>query len=279
VSGDLPADSEICRDLIASDLRSLGLRPGQDLIVHSSLRKVGPLAGGPATLLAAIRDVVDNVTLVVPTQTTWNSLTSQAFRTATAGLDADARARYIAALPGFDQASTPSAGMGAFAEYVRTQPDAQRSAHPQSSFAALGPRAASAMSRHDLNCHLGERSPLGWLYDAGAAIALIGVGYSACTAFHLAEYLLPGELPLREYHCFVTSGGERRQCTFKDIDLVDDDFELVGAALDDFTWATAADEPHHGHVAMADAIWLPVRGAVDFARSWMEAHRRVKRDN
>jgi aminoglycoside 3-N-acetyltransferase len=169
--------------------------------------------------------------------------------------------------------------MGAFAEYVRTQPGAQRSAHPQSSFAALGPRAASAKSRHDLDCHLGERSPLGWLYDAGAAIALIGVGYSACTAFHLAEYPLSGEFPLREYQCFVTSGGEREQCTFKDIDLIDDDFELIGAALDDFTWANAADAPHHGRAAMAEAIWLPVRGAVDFARSWMAEHRREKPDN
>ncbi len=276
MSGDLPVDSEACRNAIASDLRSLGLRPGQDLLVHSSLRKVGPLAGGPATLLAAIRDVVGPAaTLVVPTQTAWNSLTSRDFRAATAGLDADARARYIAALPGFEQASTPSAGMGAFAEYVRTQPGAQRSAHPQTSFAALGPHAASAMSRHDLDCHLGKRSPLGWLYDAGAAIALIGVGYSVCTAFHLAEYPLSGELPGREYDCFVTSDGERRQCTFKDIDLVDDDFELVGAALDDFRWPNAADAPRHGHVAMADVIWLPMRGAVDFARSWMDARRRV----
>jgi aminoglycoside 3-N-acetyltransferase len=274
MSGELPT-AQPGRDAIASDLRSLGLQPGQDLLIHCSLRKTGPLAGGAATLLAAIRDVAGpDATLVVPAQTTWNSLTSRAFRAATASLDADARARYIAALPGFDQASTPSAGMGAFAEHVRTQPGAQRSAHPQSSFAALGPGAAAAMSRHDLDCHLGERSPLGWLYEAGAAIALIGVGYSACTAFHLAEYRLPGELPLREYDCFVTTGGKRGQCTFTDIDLVDEDFELIGAALDDANWPDAA--PRRGRVALAAATLLPMRGAVDFARSWMEEHRRVK---
>jgi aminoglycoside 3-N-acetyltransferase len=264
------------REPIAADLRSLGLRSGQDLLIHCSLRAIGPVAGGAATLLAAIRDVAGPAaTLVVPTHTSWNSLTSRRFLAATTGLDDTARARYIADLPGFAQESTPSE-MGAFAEHVRTRPGALRSAHPQTSFAALGPGAAAATSRHDLDCHLGERSPLGWLYDVGAAIVLIGVGYSACTAFHLAEYKRSGELPLRRYHCFVASGGERRQYAFTDLDLVDDDFELIGAALDDASWPDAADAPRPGRVAMADASWLPMRGAVDFARSWMEEHRRVK---
>ncbi len=274
MSGELPADPVACREQIAADLRSLGLRSGQDLLIHCSMRQLGPVAGGAATLLAAIRDVIGPAaTLVVPTQTTWNSLTSRTFLAATTGLDACALARHIADLPGFDKASTPSEGMGMFAEHVRTRPGAQRSAHPQTSFAALGPRAAAAMSRHDLDCHLGERSPLGWLYDAGAAIALIGVGYSRCTAFHLAEYRLSGEVPLRRYHCFVSSGGERRQYAFTDIDLVDDDFELIGAAFDKSRGRDAAYTPRV-QVAMADASWLPMQDAVDFARTWMEQHRR-----
>lgn len=265
------------RDRLASELRSLGLLPGQHLLIHCSLRRLGPVAGGAATVLAAIRDVVGPAaTLVVPAQTTWNSLTSRAFRTATAGLDDDARARYIANLPGFDRASTPSAGMGAFAEHVRTRPGACRSAHPQTSFAALGPDAAAAMSLHDLDCHLGERSPLGWLYDTDAAIALIGVGYSACTAFHLAEYRLPGELPRQEYHCFVDSDGTREQCVFTDFVLVDDDFELLGTALDSAAWTDAAAAPRAGRVGMSSAILLSVRTAVDFALSWMEEHREVE---
>jgi aminoglycoside 3-N-acetyltransferase len=277
MSGELPADAMACRMRIAADLRALGLRSGQDLLVHCSIREIGPLAGGAATLLAAIGDVIGPAaTLVVPTHTAGNSLTSRTFLAATTGLDASARARYIADLPGFDQASTPSEGMGAFAEHVRTRPGAQRSAHPQTSFAALGAGAATAMSRHDMDCHLGEQSPLGWLYDAGAAIVLIGVGYSACTAFHLAEYRLSRPVPLRGYHCFVESDGERRPYTFTDIDLVDDDFELIGGALDESRWPDAADAPRRGRVGMADAIWLPMRGAVDFARSWMDAHRRVK---
>src|SRR5580692_4066465 len=130
-----------CDQLIA-DLRFLGLCRGQDLLIHCSLRKVGPVDGGAATLLAALRAVAGpGATLVVPAETSLNSLTSRAFLAATAGLDADERTAYVAAMPGFDPASTPSDGMGAFAEHVRTRPASRRSSHPQVSLAALGPKA------------------------------------------------------------------------------------------------------------------------------------------
>ena len=85
-----------CNQLIA-DLRSLGLWRGQDLLIHCSLRKIGPVDGGPATLLAALRAVAGpQATLVVPTETAQNSLTSRKFHAATTGLDADQLAAYVA---------------------------------------------------------------------------------------------------------------------------------------------------------------------------------------
>ncbi len=85
----------------------------------------------------------------------------------------------------------PSQRMGVLAEYVRCAPGAVRSDHPQTSFAALGPRARQLTDGHDLTCHLGERSPVGGLYAADGQILLLGLGYEACTALHLAEYRLP----------------------------------------------------------------------------------------
>jgi len=273
--GSRPAD----RAQLAADLRSLGLRRGQDLLVHCSLRQVGPTLGGAAALLAALRDVAGlAATIVVPTQTAGNSLTSRSFRAATAGLGPQERARYVEAMPGFDPASTPSAGMGAFAEHVRTRPDARRSAHPQSSFAAVGPEATAVTSVHDLDCHLGERSPLRWLYDAGAAVLLLGVGYSACTAFHLAEYRRSGVRPMREYQCFTVRSGTRVECRFTDVDLDDSDFESLGAALD-ATWTGGAAAPLRGRAGMAACTLLPIRTAVEFARSWMEENRGLKHDD
>jgi aminoglycoside 3-N-acetyltransferase len=248
---------------LVTDLRSLGVRRGQDLLVHCSLRQVGPVDGGAATLLAAVQDVAGPAaTIVVPAQTTWTSPTSRAFRAATAGLDQDEYARYVATLPGFDPASTPSAGMGAFAEYVRTRPGARRSAHPQSSFAALGPGAAACTSGHDSHCHLGEQSPLRWLYDAGAAILLLGVDYAVCAAFHLAEYRVPREAPMR--------GADLDDSDFTQLGTALDDVWLDGAARPDADHDTA---PRHGLVGMGASRRVPVRIAVDFAVGWLVAYR------
>ena len=270
-----PADRGLLgRDQLAADLRSLGLQAGQDLLIHCSLRRVGHIDGGAATLMDALRDVAGpEATLVVPTQTTRNSLTSSTFLAATAGLDAEERARFIAAMPGFLATSTPSSGMGVFAQYLRTRPSASRSSHPQVSFAAIGPRARACTSVHDLDCHLGDRSPLGWLYAADAAILLLGVGYSACTAFHLAEYRLPGVPPRRTYRCFTTEGGTRVEHEFTDVDLDDSDFELLGAKLESTAGEDASSPLRRGQIGSAACRLMPLRMAVDFARSWLEVHR------
>jgi len=176
-------------------------------------------------------------------------------------------------MPGFDPASTPSTGMGAFAEYLRTRPSASRSRHPQVSFAAIGPAAGVCTSVHDLDCHLGERSPLGWLYGADAAILLLGVGYSACTAFHLAEYRLPGEPPRRSYRCFTAEGEIRVEREFTDIDLDDSDFELLGSELESAAGLNNTSGPRRGRVGAAACKLISLRLAVDFACSWLTAHR------
>lgn len=262
-----PRAGRIGRDRLAADLASLGLRRGQDLLVHCSLRRFGRIDGGATTLLAAIQDVAGpEATIVVPAQTAGNSLTSRVFRSVTARMDAEECARYVAAMPGFDPASTPSAGMGAFAEYVRTRPSASRSSHPQTSFAAIGPRSAVSMAVHDLDCHFGDRSPLSWLYAADAAILLLGVGYSTCTAFHFAEYQVAGLLR-RPYHCFTLEAGTRLQREFTDIELDDSDFGQLGSDLD----LTPA--PRYGHVGPAFCRLVPLRAAVDFAAEWLKIHR------
>jgi aminoglycoside 3-N-acetyltransferase len=263
------------REHLAADLRALGLRRGQDLLIHCSLSRIGWVDGGPATLLSAILEVAGPAaTLVVPTETTWNSLTSNAFRAATEGLDDAERARHIARMPGFDPATTPSAGMGAFAEHVRTRPAAHRSGHPQTSFAAIGPQARACTAIHDLDCHLGDRSPIGWLYAADAAILFLGVGYSVCTAFHLAEYRLPGPVRLRAYHCFTVQGGTRVAHEFTDIYLDDSDFELIGAELDAVGGRDSTSGLRRGQIGVAECRLVPFRLAVDFACSWLAYHRR-----
>ncbi len=259
---------------LAGELHDLGVRPGQDLLVHCSMRRLGPIRGGAATVLTALREAAGpTATLVVPAQTAGNSLSSPAFRTATAGLDPAQRAAFIASMPGFDPLTTPSSEMGALAEYLRTRPEAVRSTHPQTSFAALGPRAAECAAGHVLTCHLGDQSPLGWLYREDAAIVLLGVGYAACTAIHLAEYRLPGRPRYRTYECFTAENGKRIYRAFRDIELIDADFTALGERIDREPFV------RRGRIAAADCRLLPMRDTVGFAVRWPPfRHYRPSRD-
>lgn len=269
IPGRTPA-TPVDRELLAADLRALGLRRGQDLLIQCSLRQIGPVEGGAAALLDAILDVAGpRATLVVPTYTTVNSLTSRDFHAAVAGLRGDQCARFVSAMPGFDPVRTPSHGMGAFAEYLRTRQSAVRSHHPQASFAAFGRRARACVSVHDLDCHLGDRSPLGWLYAADAAVLLLGVGYSVCTAFHLAEYHVPCPPPVQEYHCFTAEEGRRVERTFTAVTLDDRDFAQLGAGLE----ANCPGGSRQGRVGSGTGRVVSLRAAVDFGVTWLAAHR------
>ncbi|MEU2666723.1 AAC(3) family N-acetyltransferase [Micromonospora sp. AMSO12t] len=258
------------RATLTADLRALGLRPGSTVLVHCALSRVGRVAGGPATLLAALRDVLGGAgTVVVPAQTAGNSTTSRAFRAATAGSGPAGVAAAEAAIVPFDPERSPAEGMGVFAEHVRRQPGACRSHHPQTSFAALGPDAARLTAVHDLDCHLGERSPLGALHAADAVVLLLGVDWSVCTAFHLAEYRLRRPPVDRAYRCYVRdAAGRRVRHDFQALDLHDTDFPLIGRAL------TEAGAVRRGPVGGADCRLTDLRVAVDFARGWMDEHRR-----
>ena len=164
--------------------------------------------------------------------------------------------------------ASPAQAMGAFAEHVRRQADARRSAHPQTSFAALGPTAATLTARHDLDCHLGDRSPLGALYAADALVLLLGVDWSVCTAFHLAEYRCRRPAPRRAYRCYVRDpAGGRVRRDFQAPHLDDGDFPLIGAAV------VAHGSVRSGPVGSAESHCVRLRHAVDVARGWLDEHR------
>ncbi|MEW2521736.1 aminoglycoside N(3)-acetyltransferase [Actinacidiphila alni] len=278
------------RSTLAADFERLGVRAGSTVLVHASLRRIGavrpwrePHAGraGPddpvaATVLAALRHVLGpRGTLVVPTFTEGNSSTSRAYRERIAGMTAEQVAGYRASMPPFDPDTSPSQGMGRFAEAVRRAPGAYRSGHPQTSFAALGARAARLAAHHDGNCHLGPDSPLGPLHrdrSPGTLILLIGVGYEVCSAFHLAEYLRP-DPPTRDYSCVVRRGGRPQWITYRDVELDDSDFADLGTAYEKADTDRRERRVNSGTVGDADARGLALHHAVDFAAQWLAGNR------
>jgi aminoglycoside 3-N-acetyltransferase len=255
----------VTRASLAADLAALGVRHGDTLLVHASLRSLGWVCGGPVAVVLALRDALGpDGTLVVPAQTPENRDPS---RWAPGEAPREWWPAIRANLPAFDPATSSCRAMGLIAETVRTWPGAVRSCHPQTSFAALGSRAARLMSVHRLCSELGEQSPLAALESVAARALLLGVGYDRCTAFHLAEYRLP-DPPRQRNSCAVMTANGRRWINYPGTALDSSDFVALGGALEAETGCVRT-----GRVGAAGARLLPVREAVAFAAIWMATRR------
>ncbi|MET8954673.1 aminoglycoside N(3)-acetyltransferase [Streptomyces sp. NPDC004393] len=267
-----PHRPAIGEEVLTDELRALGIRPGGVLLAHASLRSLGPVHGRSRAVVRALRAALGpQGTLVVPTFTPENSDTSLFYRRRIQGLTERQVAELRSTMPPYDRRRTPALSTGRLAEEVRTHPEALRSDHPQTSFAAVGPLSHRIVSGHSRGCHLGECSPLARLYEEGAQVLLLGVGFASCTAFHLAEYRMP-EQPMQEYHCVIRVRGERTWWSYTDVALDDSDFAVLGASFERSGAPVAT-----GRAGSADARVFGVRDAVDHAVTWMASHRRPGR--
>ncbi|MFD9629743.1 aminoglycoside N(3)-acetyltransferase [Streptomyces violascens] len=259
-----PVTGPLCtRGSLAEDLRALGVRPGETLLVHSSLKSLGWVCGGAVAVVQAFLDTLGETgTLVVPTHSGDNS---DPAHWESPPVPEEWWAGVRAAIPAYDPATTPSYGIGVIPEAVRTWPGALRSAHPQTSFAAIGPGAARITRGHALDCLLGERSPLARLEDAGARVLLLGAGYDSCTSFHLAEYRVPG--PMTEVSFAATTPEGRKWLTVRDTSITSERFDELGADFE------RDEEVVRGTVGAAVCRLFPVREAVAYAERWLPIHR------
>lgn len=264
-AGMTKATGPLTRDVLAAELRHLGLRAGDVVLVHSSLKALGWVCGGPVTVVDALLDVLgQSGTLVSYAQSPDNRDPSRWHHRP---VPPQWWPAIRANLPGFDPATTPCRELGLVAETIRTWPGAVRSAHPQTSFTAVGAAAHDLMSVHELESELGERSPLAALEAIDAKILLLGVGYDRCTAFHLAEYRLPSRASRSNACCIRTAGGPE-WVSFEGAVLDSSDFADLGRVYESSSTAVVRRK-----IGAGQARLMPLPGAVDFATSWLRAAR------
>jgi aminoglycoside 3-N-acetyltransferase len=254
-------------DSMEADLRDLGVEAGQTVLVHGSLSSLGWVCGGaPAVVDALQRVLTEDGTLVMPTHSPGNRDPTDM------GNPPVPESWYETVrdqMPPYRPEVTPTQGMGAIAECLRSYPGVRRSAHPQHSFAAWGEDADFVTDGHSLDNSLGEDSPLARVYDCEGAVLFLGTTHATNTSLHLAEYRADLDIPTETHASAVIEDGEREWIEWDDLDFTDDDFSECGDAFD----RAHPEAVETGTVGVADAKLLDQCTLVEFAVGWFESDR------
>ncbi|MFO7976547.1 MAG: AAC(3) family N-acetyltransferase [Candidatus Hydrogenedentota bacterium] len=184
----------VTRSDIAGGFRELGIRPGDAILVHSSLSSFGHVDGGPDAVIDGMLGALGpKGTLVVPTLTGNPELSPEN--------------------PPHVDLRTAPCWVGRIPETARQRPQAVRSVHPTHSCAAIGKRAEELTRDHYLSpTPCGTTSPYFRLALAGGTIVMIGCDLSTCTTCHTVEELANVDFHLQRrvaYGSCIDRSGDR----------------------------------------------------------------------
>lgn len=250
---------------LRADLTALGLEPGRTIMLHTSVKAVGPVMGGPNTILQAVLDVLTPAGTVMM-YAGWEDIPDTVHE-----LPPEARAVYLDQHPAFDPAVARAVRENSvLAEFLRTWPGTRRSANPEASMVANGARARWLTDDHALSYGYGAGSPLEKLTQADGQVLLLGAPLDTLTVLHHAEYRarLRQKRVIR-YTCPVLQDGRTVWVEVEDFDTGDphDDYTFEGIALDYLAQRGA----RQGRVGDATCTLFDAADLVDFAVAWLEA--------
>jgi aminoglycoside 3-N-acetyltransferase len=161
---------------------SLGISPGQTIMLHASVKAVGAVMGGPNTILQTLLHTLTPAgTLMM--YAGWQDAPDFVLE-----LPPDERALYYAEHPPFDPATARAVrDNSVLTEFLRTWPGSQRSLNPEASMVAVGAQAAWITANHPLNYGYGPGSPLDKLLQLQGQVVLLGSPLDTTTLLHYAE--------------------------------------------------------------------------------------------
>lgn len=260
-------------EALLRDLDRLGIRPGDMLMVHASLRKLGLARtffgeGGADLILDALDAAVGpggTLMMTLGTLYPMDWVNERPF---------DERAALLAGSPAFDYLAAPAQpDVGWLGETFRLRPGTIVCDNPSGRFGARGAGAVALMADAPWHDYYGPASPLQKLCDMGGKILRLGADPDTVTALHYAEYLadLPAKKRTRWDYILAGPDGPRHVW----IDCLDDSGGIVTWTGEDYfalILKTYLALGHHreGMVGPARSELIDAADLVAFGARWME---------
>jgi aminoglycoside N3'-acetyltransferase len=253
-------------DLVA-DMRRLGVRPGDALMVHASLRKIGTVEHGPEGVIEALDTAVGEegtlmMTLgaIVPHE--WVNGRPEAEREA-----------LLAGEPPYDPLAAPSLPeVGRLAEAFRLRPGTIVNDNPSGRFGARGRHAEALMRNAPWHDYYGHDSPLERFVRLGGRVLRLGANPDTTTVLHYAEYLaeVPNKRTIRRHYRVNGPTGPVTRA----MDCLNDETGIVDCPGEDYFAIIlkaylALGRARTGTVGGATSELIDARDIVDFGARWM----------
>jgi len=257
----------ITKSRLIGDLKKLGVKPADTIMLHASVKSIGWIVGGPDVVIQALLDVVGakgTLMMYVGWEDSpyrlaeWNEEWQQA---------------YLNECPPFDpKKSRAYRKWSILTEYLRTWPRAYRSSNPEASCAAVGARAKWITENHPLQYGYGPGSPLAKLCEVNGKVLLLGAPFGTITLLHYAEHIVkvPNKRIVR-YRMPILQDGKKVWVEIEEFDTCGDVlpnaseyFEIVPRKF------LASGKGRSGKVGAAQSHLLDADELVKFAVQWIE---------
>jgi aminoglycoside 3-N-acetyltransferase len=203
---------------LADGFRALGVRPGDTVMMHASVRAVGHVAGGPDEIHLALKDALTaDGTLMM-----YASCPRYYDDVGRGHLSATEEREVLEKLPPFD-AYTARADRdhGVLVEFLRSYPGSIVNDHV-ARFVVWGRHAAHLVARQPWDYAFGRESALDRFLGLDGRILLIGCDHDHVTFLHYAEHIvnIAGKRVAR-YKVPVEEGGQRVWREMEEVDTSD----------------------------------------------------------
>ena len=255
---------------LVADLRRLGVVEGDLLMVHASLRAIGPVVGGADGVIDALGLAVGpagTLFMTMGARDDWGWVNERPERDRP-GLLRDAEP--------FDRFATPAdPEVGVLAEIFRTRPATLVSDHPEGRFGASGALAGRLVDDVPWDDYYGADSPLERFVRAGGRILRLGADLDTVTVLHYAEYLapIPDKRRVRRHRMVVGPSGPE----LRTVECLDDSDGIVEHPGEDYFAVIVREYIETGRAATgavggATSELIDSGDLVDFGVAWMVEH-------